>query len=115
MKLRYVPDDELAEIQDLLEQHELAYYATSAGNWGISLPALWLVEESELERARTVLEDYGKQRQSSSQALYEAMKASGSQRTVMDIVRENPLRFVLYIAIVFVTGYISLMPFLQVH
>lgn len=45
-KLRGVPDDEADEIRALLAEKQIEYYETSAGNWGISLPALWLQDDS---------------------------------------------------------------------
>lgn len=111
MKLRYVPDDELAEISALLEQHALDFYATTAGTFGISLPALWLVDAGKLEQAKALLEDYARQRQNQARAMHEAMKDAGTQRTALDILRENPLRFVLYSIFVLALIYISLVPF----
>lgn len=113
MKLRYVPDDELAEIQQLLDEHALEYYTTTAGTWGISMPGLWLVDASRLQSARALLQDYAEQRQARARELYEAMKEAGKQRTVLDIARENPLRFVLYIGIVALLVYISIVPFFR--
>ena len=56
LKLRHVPEDERAEICELLETHDIAFYETSAGNWGISLPALWLVHDEQYEQARALLD-----------------------------------------------------------
>jgi hypothetical protein len=113
MKLRLVPDDELAEIEALLEQHELQYYTTTAGNWGMSLPALWLVDASRLAEARTLLETYAHQRHLEARAMHEALRDAGRARTMLDIARENPFRFVLYLAIVVALAAVSIVPFLQ--
>jgi hypothetical protein len=111
MKLRLVPDDELAEIEALLEQHELEFYSTSAGSWGISLPALWLLDGERLQEAKALLESYASERQAQSRQLYESMKESGKQRTMLDIARESPLRFVLSLAMVAALLYVSLIAF----
>lgn len=113
MKLRLVPDDELAAIEALLEQQGLDYYATSAGTFGISLPALWLVDASRADEARALLEDFAEQRQSEARALQEALRESGRARTMLDIARESPLRFVLYLAMVAALIAVSIVPFLQ--
>ena len=49
--LRGVPDDEADEIRALLAQHAIDYYETPPGNWGVSMPAIWLPDDSELARA----------------------------------------------------------------
>lgn len=113
MKLRLVPDDELAAIEILLEQHGLDYYATTAGNWGISLPALWLVDASRFDEARALLEDFARQRQADARAVHEALREAGRARTMLDIAREQPLRFVLYTAMVVALVAVSIVPFLQ--
>lgn len=113
MKLRLVPDDELAEIEALLEAHAIDYYSTSAGTFGISLPALWLVDAAQLPAARALLDRYADERQQQARALHEALRESGRARTMLDMARENPLRFVLYLVFVAVLVAVSTLPFLQ--
>ena len=57
-KLRGVPDDEADEIRALLTEKQIEYYETSAGNWGISLPALWLQDDSRYSEAKELLDAY---------------------------------------------------------
>lgn len=113
MKLRYVPDDELADIEDLLAAHALDVYRTGAGMFGISLPALWLVDAGRLDEARALLDDYARQRQSQARALHAALREAGKARTMLDIARENPLRFVLCLGVVAALVWISTYPFLN--
>jgi|LauGreDrversion4_2_1035121.scaffolds.fasta_scaffold428060_2 hypothetical protein len=113
MKLRLVPDDELAAIEALLEQQGLDYYATTAGNWGISLPALWLVDATRIDEARSLLDKFAQCRQSEARALRDALRESGRARTMLDIARENPLRFLLHLAVVAALVAVSIVPFLQ--
>ena len=60
--LRGVPDDEADEVRELLTEQEIDYYETSAGNWGISMPALWLRDRGQLQEARELLANYQRQR-----------------------------------------------------
>lgn len=113
MNLRNVPPDELEEIHALLESHGIVVYETSAGNWGISLPALWLYDDGQLDEARRLLDAYAAERREKARREYAALKAAGRARTFMDIARENPLRFVLYIALVAATAWFSLVPFIR--
>ena len=57
-KLRDVPADEAQEVRELLERNDIEYYETLGGNWGISLPALWLKKEAQRHRARELLDTY---------------------------------------------------------
>jgi hypothetical protein len=112
MKLRLVPADELAEIHALMEAHAISVYETTAGNWGISLPALWLRDESRHAEAKALLADYAAQRQAKARDEYEALKAAGKARTLFDIARENPLRFIGSLVLIGALCWISLVPFL---
>lgn len=112
MKLRGVPDDERVEIYELLDEHEIEYYETSAGNWGISMPALWLSDDAQLPLARSLLDEYQQARYQRIREEYEMQCRHGQQRGWADIIRENPWRFVLYMGIVVGLIYISVVPFL---
>ena len=113
MNLRNVPPDELEEIHALLESHDIVVYETSAGTFGISLPALWLYDASQYDAARALLDTYAEQRRERARREHAALKAAGKARTFMDIARENPLRYVLYIALVAAAAWFSLAPFLR--
>ena len=113
VKLRYVPDDEIAELHALFAEHEIEVYETTAGSFGISMPAIWLKDDKQLEFAKKVLEQYEQERYARAKAEYDALKASGQQRTVWDMIQENPLRYLLYVGCIIGLAYISLVPFLS--
>lgn len=113
LRLRNVPEDELLEIYELLDEHEIQYYETSAGSWGISMPALWLSRDEQKELAQGILAQYAEQRAKRVRAEYAALKESGQARTVFDIVREKPLLFVFYTIAVMVLLAITLLPFIS--
>ena len=111
MKLRLVPDDELAEIEALLDTHELDYYTTTAGAWGISMPALWLVDDSRLDEARALLDQYAVERQARAREAWRVQGEAGARRTVVDMARENPLKWTFSVLAVGALLYVSLVPF----
>jgi len=113
IKLRHVPPDELEEIYALMEAHEIDVYETSAGNWGISLPALWLRRDEQLAAAKALLKQYEEERFTRIRSEYESLKESGRARTFLDIARENPIRYIAYLAMIAALVYISLVPFLS--
>ena len=43
---------------------------------------------------------------------YEALKQAGKARSFLDIARENPFRYIMYIVMIVGLVYISLVPFL---
>ncbi|MES2624411.1 MAG: DUF6164 family protein [Pseudomonadota bacterium] len=113
MNLRNVPVDELVEIYDLLDCNAIEYYETTAGTFGISLAALWLRDESQLEKAKSLLDEYAEQRLASARVEFENLRNAGKARSFADFIKENPLRFVLSTALVFALLYISVAPFLK--
>ncbi len=113
MNLRNVPADELDEVHALLAAHAIDVYETSAGTWSISLPGLWLNDENRFTEARALLDAYSTERQQRVQREHADLKATGKARTLLDIARENPLRFVVYLALVGAIAWFSIAPFLQ--
>lgn len=111
--LRGVPDDEAEEVRALLTKHAVDYYETPAGMWGISMPAIWLQDESQLARAKSLIEEYQRVRGEQARAAYAQLKAEGKHRTLLDALRENPLRFIVYICAAAALLYVSTKPFLS--
>lgn len=108
-----VPDDEAADIRDLLGRAGIDYYETEAGNWGISPAAIWLRDEVQFERARALIDAYEEERALRVRAAYQLEKRAGRARTVRAVIRENPLRFVVYAAVIALVAYYSIKPFLD--
>ncbi len=111
--LRNVPDDEAAEVRALLEENGIEFYETDPGNWGISAGGLWLRDERRFREARALIDEYEQQRQQRVRAEYQRLRREGRQRSLMDLIREDPLRFLLYLAGIIALLYISIKPFLH--
>ncbi len=112
-KLRDVPEDEARDIRRLLDEHEIEYYETSAGNWGISLPALWVRHEEDLDRARDLLQAYQAERATRARLAYEDSVKKGENKRFRDMLREQPLRVLVYLAVILAVLYLSTMPFVN--
>lgn len=95
--LRGVPDDEAYEIKELLDAHQINYYETSAGNWGISMPALWLSNTEELEKAHKLLNEYHTQRAATQRENYEQLKREKKNRRLIDVILNNPFKVLIYL------------------
>ena len=98
--LREVPDDEAEEVRALLNENSIPYYETSPGNWGISLPALWLEDTSQLSAATELIDQYQHQRMVSARAEYARLKAEGQIPSLLDNLKSNLLRVVATLACV---------------
>lgn len=109
--LRYVPEKEAQTIRDVLDQHEIDWYETHAGNWGIAVPAIWLRDESQWEEARAVLDEFQAQLTQEVQELYQQQIESGENQTMLSILREKPVIFLAALAGIGLIGYFSIMPF----
>lgn len=112
-KLRNVPDDEADEVRELLTQNNIDYYETAAGAWGISLAAIWLHNDTKLEEAKALINAYQQDRQQRMRRLHEELKARGEHRTMLDMVKESPVKALLYLAALLFILYISTVPFIQ--
>ena len=106
--LRQVPDDEAADIRELLEENHIDYYETNAGNWGISMPAIWLRDEQQHEQARLLINEYQEQRRITIQEEYARMKKSGEAPTFLKNLWHYPLQTILFIAAMILVLYISI-------
>lgn len=95
--LRGVPEDEAFEIREILLANNIEYYETSAGNWGISMPALWINDNKDFDEAQKLLSEYHVQRALKQREIYSQLKQEGKDRQWLDVFREKPLRFCIYI------------------
>ena len=55
-KLRNVPEDEADDVRNLLTTHQIDFYETSAGNWGISLSAIWITHDEQFDEAKRLFD-----------------------------------------------------------
>lgn len=106
--LRGVPEDEAAEVRELLNQENIDFYETSAGSWGISNPALWLKTDVDLEKAQTLLNAYQQQRYSTQRASYLQQKQNGEQKTFLKAFEEKPLLFTINVLTIVIIIYVSI-------
>lgn len=112
--LNGVPDDEAEDVRALLSAAGINYYETPAGNWGISSPALWLNDDSQREQARSMIDAYQRERAIRVREEYAQLRREGRHRTLIDVIRENPLRFFVYLAVIVAIVYFSTKPFMDI-
>jgi len=109
--LRGVSVEEAQEVQMLLQAHHIEFYATTAGSWGIATPALWLRHDEDLARARELIDEYEERRAKEQKALYASLREQGRHKTFLHVVKEAPVRVLLYVGFALFLLYVSIMPF----
>lgn len=112
-RLRNVPDDEADEVRHLLYENSIEFYETNAGNWGISMPAIWLRNDDDYDLAFSLLHQYQQSRSQRMRAEYEADKAAGTAETQLSRLRREPFKVLVYLLIVGVFIYLSVTAFFR--
>jgi hypothetical protein len=107
-RLRGVPADEAEDVRQLLMAHGVEFYETPGSNWGVSMPAIWLYEEDDLEKIQPFFDEYQEQRAISQRALYQQNKrlrqaAAGPLDICISIFRR-----LFYSGLIVLTLYVSL-------
>lgn len=110
--LRGVPDDEAEDIRELLTNHSIDYYETPPGNWGISMPSLWLKDDCQLDQARDLIDAYQVQRSAAARAEHTRLRLEGKHTTFLGELKQHPLRIIGYVLFAFVVLYFSTKPFI---
>lgn len=113
-RLNGVSDDEADQIRSLLEQHEIDFYETNAGRWGISMAAIWLRDDESFESARQLILESQQQRQIRLRSEFEEKIRSGDIPPWYQRVMQRPMDFIA--VIVAIIGIVALMlwPFLTI-
>lgn len=106
-RLNGVPEDEAQEVRALLEAHAIDFYETHGGNWGVSMAAIWLRDDSRLAEAKSLLGDYQRNR---ALRMREVWRESGGPHWLVELL-SRPLRLIVYLGIIAAVIYLSIMPF----
>ncbi len=112
-RLRQVPEDEADEVRQLMDDHAIDWYETSAGRFMISFPAIWLRDESQEDRARALLEEYQRARTQRVRAERAEREANGELETLAQRIVANPAATMLVLLAIAFIFYISITPFLS--
>lgn len=96
----------------LLAENDIEFFETFAGNWGISLPALWLKDATQFTRARALLDEYQEERHRRTREDFEQRRMRGEVKTLRQSFIESPLRFLLYMSLALLVLFFSVQMFL---
>ncbi len=106
-KLNHVPEDEASDIREILDANQINYYETTAGNWGISMPAIWVKEKTQVEQAKILINTYEQQRSRQEKAKYQQKKRQGEQQKLIHVFKHKPLNVIIYFSIIVLVLYLS--------
>jgi len=113
-KLHGVPEDEVEEVRALLAESDIECYETGAGNWGISMHALWIKHDQQFALAQELFDGYQEQRAMQARQEYELDRQQGQEKTFWTNFREVPVRVSAYLIFTGLVCYFSLKFFLGV-
>lgn len=112
-KLKSVFDDEADDVRKLLSENDINFYESPAGNWGISMHALWLNDESQYEKAKKLIDEYQHERSERVQLEIKQQRKNGEFETLQQRILNRPMQFIIYTAFILFILYISIVPFLD--
>lgn len=106
-RLKYVPDEEADDIRQLLTDHEIAFYETSAGRWQVSMAGLWVKDKEQAEKALALIQEDQMARAQTMRPITVGQWVLG----YLQHARQNPAEaFFTLIAIMLILG-LSIVPF----
>ncbi len=107
-RLAGVPEDEADDVRELLTNNDIGFYETTAGNWGVSMPAIWLYQHEDLPRAQMLFDNYQQHRAVTQRSLYQQSKQNGETQGFWRHNLNKPLRFLAYCAVLALIVYVSI-------
>lgn len=75
------------------------------------MPGLWLKDESQLQQARNLIEQYHTDRSTRVRQEHEQLKQEGKAETFIRRLKENPFMILVYVLMLAFAMYFFLVPF----
>jgi len=112
--LRNVDEAESEALQQKLDESGIEYYQTPAGSWGISAAALWLRNREDAGRAKQVLQVFQQDWSVQQRAHHAELKQSGQLPGFLDLLKQQPVKVIVYLGLAVLILYLSTKPFLSI-
>ena len=113
-KLKSVSYDEADDIKNLLTENKIAFYESPAGNWEISMHALWLNDEAQYTQAKQLIDEYQVKRSQHIRLETQQKIDQGEYETFIQRIFNKPIQIFIPLAIIIFILYFSIMPFLEI-
>lgn len=114
-RLNGVDEEEAQAVRDIFELNNIDYYETDAGRWGISVAALWLINQTQQAKAQELLADYQQQRLLFIREARDQNDGANKPLTVKERFTQSPLQYLLLIIAILAVAAISTLPFLSIY
>lgn len=72
------------------------------------MPALWLKDDHQFDKARALLDAYQKERSLRMQEEYARLKREGKNKTFFTAVKDKPVSFAVHLALALLVIYLSI-------
>ncbi|NLQ18864.1 hypothetical protein HGG82_14750 [Marinomonas sp. M1K-6] len=106
-RLKYVPDEEADDIRQLLTDHDIAFYETTAGRWQVSMVGLWVKDKEQATQALALIREDQMARAQTMRPITLGQWVLG----YLQHARQNPAEaFFTLVAVLLILG-ISIIPF----
>ncbi len=112
ISLRGVPEDEAEDIRRLLAENDIEFFETPPGNWGISMPAIWVRGDADKRRAEPLLAAYQRERYLAARAAWRENRNARRSAIATPAWWRALARKILYLAFVAGILYLTLKPFM---
>ncbi len=113
-RLQSVSNDEADDIKNLLTENKIDFYESPAGNWGISMHALWLNDDSQYHQAKQLIDDYQQKRSRRIRLETQQKIEKGEYETFLQRIINRPVQFLLTLVYILFILYFSIVPFLEI-
>ena len=113
-KLKSVSYDEADDIKNLLTENKITFFESPAGNWEISMHALWLNDEAQYAQAKLLIDEYQVKRSQHIRLETQQKIDQGEYETFIQRLFNKPIQFFITLAIIIFILYFSIMPFLEI-
>ena len=113
-KLKSVSYDEADDIKNLLTENKMDFYESPAGNWEISMHALWLNDEAQYTQAKQLIDEYQVKRSRRIRLETQQKIDQGEHETFIQRLFDKPIQLFIALAIIIFILYFSIMPFLEI-
>jgi len=110
-RLRGVEEDEAEEVRQVLKQLGIDFYETPADRWGVSMPGIWLRDDSRLQEARAAIDECQQQRTIRIRQEYKQLEQEGKADTFLSRIRHRPFMILMFIIMLAIVMYFFLAPF----
>lgn len=112
-RLNHVPETEAAQVRELLEEHEIDFYETESGRWGFSVAGIWIKNNDDFVRTRTLIDAFQVEYSKQAREQYEQDKRDGNVPTFWTLLKQNPAMYLLYWVLIGIILFISTVPIIR--